>query len=216
MNLFSSFIAKPNRQQTLALAGVFQSAVLTDQLATKDRYDVGALHESAYSLIKLDSESVDEVYGSVYGVDLGLRSIVKLFSSRPDINTRNLYQYVAGVHQLSMKLSQLERTATVIQVELQEIGNQYLSSYNEQEQDDAFFKALSDLYSRTISFLKPRIIVQGSGSKLQQPEAVNKVRTALFAGIRSAYLWHQLGGRRWHLLFNRTLYVHQAQRLLVG
>ncbi|HKM37225.1 MAG TPA: DUF489 family protein, partial [Thiopseudomonas sp.] len=36
-----------------------------------------------------------------------------------------------------------------------------------------------------------------------------KVRALLFAGIRSARLWRQLGGRRWHLLTKRGAMLHE-------
>ncbi|MDX1397057.1 MAG: DUF489 family protein [Oceanospirillum sp.] len=38
---------------------------------------------------------------------------------------------------------------------------------------------------------------------MRQNSNAEKVRALLFAGIRSAILWHQLGGRRWKLLLGR-------------
>ncbi|MCK5386557.1 MAG: DUF489 family protein, partial [Gammaproteobacteria bacterium] len=73
---------------------------------------------------------------------------------------------------------------------------------------------LADLYSRTISELGPRIMVNGEQSYLETTAISNKIRTTLLAGIRSAVLWQQLGGRRWHVIFNRGKYLKIAQSFL--
>jgi len=40
------------------------------------------------------------------------------------------------------------------------------------------------------------------------------VRILLFAGVRAAFLWRQLGGRRWHMLFKRGTMAKGVQQLL--
>jgi high frequency lysogenization protein len=45
--------------------------------------------------------------------------------------------------------------------------------------------------------------VRGDVNYLKNELIACKVRAALFAGIRSAVLWRQVGGKRWHLLFRR-------------
>lgn len=207
-------IAAPNKDLTLAFAGVFQSATLVYQIAKLERFDEQALHESAYSLLRLDSENTEQIYGSVFGLDLGLRAIIRAFSSKPDQSTRDIYQYAAATHQLSRKLFRLHNTSDIIQTELREIQIDYLDRYEDHLSRGDLYEELSTLYSKTISLLTPRIIVQGASEKLQRPETVNQVRTALFAGIRSAYLWHQLGGRRWQLLFNRNQYIALCKDLI--
>ncbi|HSX19775.1 MAG TPA: DUF489 family protein, partial [Gammaproteobacteria bacterium] len=43
---------------------------------------------------------------------------------------------------------------------------------------------------------------------------VNKIRTILLAGVRSAVLWRQLGGSRWQLTFGKKTLLQDAQALL--
>jgi CII-binding regulator of phage lambda lysogenization HflD len=43
----------------------------------------------------------------------------------------------------------------------------------------------------------------GKPEYLKQTEKVAFMRALLLAGIRSAFLWHQLGGRQWRLVFQR-------------
>ncbi len=207
-------IAYPNRNLTLALAGVLQSAKLVYQLAKIGNHDQSALRDSSVSLIRLDAKTTEEVYGSARGVELGLKTIVKVFANKPDVSTRDVYQYAVSVHQLGIKLAKLKKTSDIIHGELVEIQEKCLNPEYDDEDYPEFLEALANLYSRTISYLTPRIIVQGSSGMLQEPETVNQVRCALFSGIRSAYLWHQLGGRRWQLLFNRKGYVSNAEAIL--
>jgi high frequency lysogenization protein len=73
---------------------------------------------------------------------------------------------------------------------------------------------LAELYTQTISTLTPRIMVNGEHGHLSNPSIAAKVRAALFAGIRSAFLWHQLGGNRWQLLFSRKKISGEAAGIL--
>ena len=73
---------------------------------------------------------------------------------------------------------------------------------------------LAELYTQTISTLTPRIMVNGEHGHLSNPAIAAKVRAALFAGIRSAFLWHQLGGSRWQLLFSRKKIAGEAATIL--
>ena len=206
-------IASPDSDQILAMAGVSQSAKLVYQMSKQDRHDESALRSVTDSLFKLDAKTTEQVYESVYSLDLGLRTIVALFANRPDASSRDIYQYAVAMHQLSTKLMKLQKTSNVIRDGLLEIEQKF--SGEDETRPDELYESVAGLYSRTISYLTPRIIVHGVSGKLQDSNTVNRVRTALFAGIRSAYLWHQLGGRRWHLLLRRKDYVTVARRLLV-
>jgi high frequency lysogenization protein len=59
-------------------------------------------------------------------------------------------------------------------------------------------------------------MVNGEHGHLSNPLIAARVRAALFAGIRSAFLWHQLGGSRWQLLFSRKKIANEAAGILEG
>ena len=61
--------------QTIALAGIAQAAALVQQLATKGTCDQAALEASIASVLKIDSDSVLDVYGSLEGLKLGLAQL---------------------------------------------------------------------------------------------------------------------------------------------
>ncbi len=206
---------KPDNDLTLAFAGIFQSATLVYQLAVLERYDVQALHESCYSLLRLDVGKTEDIFGSRRGVNLGLRTLVKTLSTQADESTREIFQYTVGMHQLSMKLLEFQKTADSVGEGLMETQRLHLRHYGNLEEDEVLFEKLAALYARNISTLTPRIMVKGTQGRLEDPLTANKVRAALFAGIRSAFLWHQLGGRRWHLFFARKEYQQLASQLLL-
>ena len=70
-------------------------------------------------------------------------------------------------------------------------------------EDERSFEALATLYQDTISTLPFRIQVQGKVEHLQDERIANRIRALLLAGIRFAVLWHQIGGRPWHLFLMR-------------
>ncbi|WP_156501040.1 DUF489 family protein, partial [Alcanivorax sp. HI0044] len=55
----------------------------------------------------------------------------------------------------------------------------------------------------TLGTFRFRIQVKGDPAHLQDDDKAARIRALFLAGVRAAFLWHQLGGRRWHLLFHR-------------
>ena len=203
-----------HKDRTLAIAGVFQSAALVHQLARQENYDSAALHHSSFSLLRVNSDSAEEIFGGVHGLRLGLDCLIKLFAGRSDSSAREMLQYAMGMYQVSIKLQQNQRGQSIIEDGLDELRGRYLKHYRNLDYDNELYEDLAALYARSISYMTPRIMVQGDRGYLQNPLTINRVRTALFAGIRAAWLWHQLGGRRWQLVFQRKNYQRLAGRLL--
>jgi len=73
---------------------------------------------------------------------------------------------------------------------------------------------LAELYIQTLGSLAPRVLVTGEHGFLVNPVIAAKVRAALLAGVRAAFLWRQLGGRRWQLLLWRRKLAREAARLI--
>jgi len=209
-----SVSSAPDKDLTLAFAGVFQAATLVHQLAATENHDSGALHHAGVSLLRLDAGSAEAVFGSIQALRLGLHCVSRLFSGHADASAREVFQYAAGMHQLSAKLRRDCSARAVVAEGLNELRERHLQHAGDFDHDDALHHAAAALYVRTISRMTPRIMVRGSQGRLSDPLTVSRVRTALFAGIRAAWLWHQLGGRRWQVMVYRREYQRQAQRLL--
>ena len=79
---------------------------------------------------------------------------------------------------------------------------------------DQQVEAVAELYQDTISTIEPRVIVQRKPDDLQKERNLHWIRALLFAGLRSAVLWRQVGGSRWSLLFGRQKLLMAARELL--
>jgi len=78
---------------------------------------------------------------------------------------------------------------------------------------DGLAERLGGLYGETLSTLKPRVIVQGNGVHLSQPQVVARIRAALLAAVRGAVLWRQMGGNHLRLFFGRRRLAARAREL---
>lgn len=198
--------------QTLALAAMFQSSTLINQLANGESINQAAFDCSLDSLFTLDVHSVEDIYGRGEGLILGLKSLMTYLSGNKDKSGNALTAYyILSMVKITGKLLSDENMTKAIQKGFEDV----------QQQTEAFDMSVSGklhkidgLYQNTISHIKPRIIVQGDQTHLTNSDTTSKIRTLLFAGIRATVLWKQLGGSRLKLVFSRKKYIQQAQLLL--
>ncbi len=197
----------PLQQQMTALAGVFQAAALVNKLAHTGQVSDAALAGMLKTLLVRNPDSTIDVYG---GDDLGLREGYQLLQSilerKTDDLPRESLRYVVSMLSLERQFSRRD--------DLLEIAAQRLPRIEQQVElygltSDNIASSFGGLYQDTISTFKQRIQVHGDMRFLQQEATAAKVRALLFAGIRSARLWRQLGGRRWHLLTKRGAMLHE-------
>ena len=73
--------------------------------------------------------------------------------------------------------------------------------------------SVSGIYQDTLSKMQFRIKVSGSAQHLQNQQNADMIRALLLAGVRAAFLWRQLGGARWKLVFQRRRILQRAQEL---
>jgi len=197
--------------QTLALAGIAQAAALVEQLASTGNADTLAMQASIASLLKIDSESVLDVYGgSVNGLKLGLKQLDMQMTGYKIANAQQA-RYSASIvfleHQLETRKDLLKTINTgIVRAQAQ---TEHFDLLHEN-----VLANLGDIYQNTISTLQPRIMVNGDQAYLSRPEIANKIRACLLAGIRSALLWKQCGGTRWKFLFYRKKIQAELQTLL--
>ena len=199
------------QSRTLALAGVFRAASLANILANEGTLSNEDLHISVESIFETNPDNVIQVFGSIQNLSHGFNTLINQLGKENNSRNMDIARYVVSMLFLERRLMKnpeiLETLSTG--VELATRQSEHFSTTHEN-----VIANLSDLYSRTISQLGPRIMVNGEENFLTTPAISNKIRTVLLSGIRSAVLWHQLGGRRWHILFQRNRYLQQAKQLL--
>lgn len=202
--------------QTIALAGVSQACLLVHQLASMGKADNSAMETSINSILKLDSDTVIDIYGDLAHLKPGLEQLKKQLTSRTVADPEQA-RYAASLvfleKQLSNRPQMLDKIkAGVEKAQLQSEAHEANGANGVMHED--VLANLGDLYHSTISTLQPRIMVNGQEEFISQPAMINKIRTLLLAGIRSALLWRQCGGARWKFLFFRKKIQDEVEFLL--
>ena len=203
----------PLEQQTIALAGVVQTARLVDQISKTGSYPLEFLTPSINSLFEFDISSVEDVYGGIGGVKLGLNNLSSLLATRQADENHDLARYVFAILYLERKFASDSAMMSVVHSRLQHTSfraEHFANNVND------LCHSVSGIYQDTLSKLKFRIKVNGSAQHLQDPKNADMIRALLLCGIRSAFLWRQVGGRRWRLLVQRKHILRTSQQLSRG
>ncbi len=201
---------KTTTNQTIALAGIAQACSLVHQLATTGTADKKAMEASIGSLLKIDADSVADVYGGLDGVELGLRQLEKQMTGRTIADPEQA-RYAASLVFLEKQLSNRPEMLQTIRkgIEKAQSQTEHFGLMHEN-----VLANLGDLYHNTISTIHPRIMVNGEPEYLSNPAIVNKIRALLLSGIRACMLWRQCGGARWKFLFFRKKLQDEIKFLL--
>ncbi|WFM70239.1 high frequency lysogenization protein HflD [Halomonas sp. CKK8] len=189
----------PTARQALALAGVFQAASLVDELARTGQVDQRAWETLIRATLDTDPESFEAIYG---GHPNNLRRGLEVLEGVVGRQQANpvVLRYGFSLLMLMNKLRGNDAMLDALGTRLARIQGQ---AEHFGETHENVIASLGEAYQETLSTLKTRIVVQGDPSLLQSRMMPERVRAILLAGIRFALLWHQQGGRRWKLVFQR-------------
>ncbi len=205
------------RDRTLALAGLFQAARLTQQLAREGRAEPQVLGASIESLFMINAATTEEVFGGASGVATGLKFLRDKLSGDTEPGDMEVARYVVSLLHLERQFEKRPEVQDAVQRGLEAAESQARSPMQVEDNEpipSGAIEKIAELYTQTVSTLGPRILVNGEQGYLANTLIAAKVRCALFAGIRAGFLWRQLGGRRWQLLFQRKQIADGARQLL--
>ncbi|MES9869090.1 MAG: high frequency lysogenization protein HflD [Sedimenticola sp.] len=201
---------KTDRDRCIAMAGVFQAAGLAAQVARSGMADSTAMESSIHSLFKIEADSVEDVFGGLKGITFGLRVLRDQLEGEKGRNIE-VTRYVIALLHLERKLSKqpgmLQQISQDITTATERLDHFSMLHAN-------ILAQLAETYAGTISTLQPRIMIQGEPLHLQNPENVNKIRSLLLSGIRSAMLWRQCGGNRLKMLLTRKRIIAISNELI--
>ena len=201
------------KERTIALAGIFQATELVRQAANHGTWSGYSADTCLESLLSIEAESVDDIYGSANKIRLGAETLVSVLQG--DRRYMESLSYAVSLMQLENNFKNKAKMQTHIGSELLSIAA--VDDGTEiHEIKDLQANKIATLYTTTISTLSPRIVVNGRPQHLQIDRTVHWIRTLLFAGLRSAVLWRQLGGGRFSLMFGRKKMLSEAQSLFPG
>lgn len=197
--------------QTLALAGVFQAANLVQQLAHNGQCSETSLETCIRSLFATNPASTLDVYGGeLTDIREGLVTLASVLGQQSKQQDIEVLRYVLNLIHLESKLN---RRSDMLEVIGSRIDQARHTASHFGFTHSNLISNLASVYTDTISTFRLRIQVSGNPSVLQRDENAAKVRALLLAGIRSAVLWRQTGGRRWQLIFSRRKVIERARQL---
>jgi high frequency lysogenization protein len=196
--------------QTIALAGLNQAVLLVRNLARNGYADTDDVETCISSLLKINADSVESIYGSLKNLKTGLTLLERQLGKPESIDTE-LARYAAALVYLEGKYRHQDAMQKTVR---QSLERATLQAAHFGLSHENVLGGLAEAYQNSISQLSPRIIVAGEQRHLENKTNADTIRTLLLAGIRSAWLWRQCGGSRFAFLFNRRKYFEEAQRLL--
>lgn len=189
---------EPIYDRVLALAGVLQALAQVRRIADTGEANERIMSTSVESLFRFDARSTAEVYGGIDGVRPGLTLLRDYLGGRLDDAT--LPRLAMPVLQLERRFVRDEPAVAAVRRGLEELVAR-VEADGPTHPD--VLAALGDLYARTLSGIRPRVLVQGNPHYLSQARVVGEVRAMLLASVRSAVLWRQRGGSLWDFAFQR-------------
>lgn len=201
--------------KALALAGIFQAATLVDRLARTGQADEADMTVCLASILATDPDDVPSVYGGVEGLRTGMEAICHYFGTPTTDGRRDfeVVRYVLSCMQIAHKLARRAEIRRAIAGGIERVRPQ-VERFTITH--DNVLANLADVYTNSISQIRPRIVVKGQATHLTNPRQINRVRALLLAAVRSAVLWRQCGGRRLEFFYRRRFMVRQARRMLTA
>jgi len=203
-------LEKSWRNIALSLAGLVQCAAQVEELAKTGYLKTEQFETAVKSLLKLNPSSTEDVFDGVPALAAGLELLENLLENHRAPKHSDTLRYVLGVIHLQNRLSKRKDILYIIGTRIEK-AHQQADHFGLTH--DNVVSNIADIYTDTISKFSYRIQVTGEYNYLQQKRVASQIRALLLAGIRSATLWRQVGGTRWHLLFFRTKLLHAVRDL---
>jgi high frequency lysogenization protein len=213
-----------------ALAGLVQATVTVHAIAHGQPVDAAQKAALIRAIFATNPDSLDDIFPTLAPYREGFRMAATMLASPASAAIEPL--------KYSIVLLDLEKRLRAQPALVQQIG-QGIDKLAQREPDwlaagaysasssgsnsgsgsesievpEHVYRELSELYQQTVSTLSRRVQVTGDIAQLRRDDIAAEVRALLLAGIRFAWLWRQLGGRRWHLVLRRSNIRHALAEL---
>jgi high frequency lysogenization protein len=193
-------------KRTLALAGLIQSVHLVVSAAKSGMISQDSLEKSLNCVFVQNPGSIAEVYNGTQDITLGL-NLLRDILNRFDAEAHgDLVKYCLAVAALERSIAAHPEKLQALGAAIDRIDQQRLQQSGGPEISDEIVRSLAETYEEIVGQIKPRIKISGNRNHLQNTANVQRIRALLLSALRSAVLWHQVGGRRWQLLLRRNAY----------
>ncbi len=200
------------QDQTLTFAAICQVAYLVKQCSRTGNVEQEQLTILLNSILNTSPENTLAVYGANnQNLALGLQVLVDHLGDKNKQKDPELTRYIISLINLERRLMKKPQALAELAQRIEQVKRQ-LEHF--ELTSEPILASFASIYTDVISPLGTRIQVAGDPAILKQPHNQNKIRALLLAGIRSAVLWRQVGGKRRNILFSRKKIVQCAQQYL--
>ena len=193
----------------IALAGICQAISCVKDISRTGQTDPIDMEIMFESILKTESDDTESVFKNHKYLTKGFQTLIELLSG-PKTDAE-LSRYLVSVLSLQKRFSSDSNMQQVMASRVAQANRLY--EYQEKIDQD-LIEQLAHIYKDTISTYPTKIQVTGNSQYLQQPANQSKIRALLLAAIRSAVLWHQVGGKKRHFLFSKAKIVDTAKAFL--
>jgi len=193
--------------RVLALAGIAQCSKLVQDIARRGRASEDAKRETLARIIVFDESDPEIALGGIESNALGL---VDLMVKRADPFLMERVRTITAIVNLERFLCKQPQVIRTLRSRLETFA-EWLGSSDIDSPTSV--DELAAIYTETLSHLGPRIMIKGEQSYLEDQRNVNEIRALLLAGVRCAYVFSELGGKKWHLFLNRKSMASIAGQL---
>ncbi len=198
------------KNQTIALAGLYQSLALVQNIAWEGDSTHSCMAPTIGSILKLNPDNYIDVYGSIDNLQLGIQTLKLALQNKSEKRAIERTRYAINLMYLASKFAVNNDSVNALSNQLERISNQYPSI---EESLDDITADLGELYREYISPLGPKVIIEGDPVYLKTGQNASKIRALLLAGIRAIILWKQANGKRWTLLLGRKSLLNNIHNL---
>ncbi len=200
------------RDQTITFAAICQIAAMVQKIARQGSVDDEQFEVMLSSIINTSPSDTLDVYGGELShLQDGLKALSYHLGNENKQKDPELTRYIVSLLNLERRLTKNSKQLNALGQRIDDIQRQTNHYHLTSPQ---MISSIASIYSDLISPLGARIQVAGDPSILKIEANQHKVRALLLAGVRSAVLWRQVGGKRRNILFARSKLLDCAKQLL--
>jgi len=202
-------LSTPKQEQSLALSGIFLALGEVRRIASHGQADRRRAQPCVRALLGDYEGSVLALYGERAELEPGIRQLIEHLE-RP--NQAEYTGYLVAVLQLEKRLMRHPKYMGQLTDGLARARAQ--ADYFGELQHANVISNLAELYTETVSGLRPRIVVRGERDHLENPQNAELIRVLLLSAVRAAAIWRASGGSRWRLIVYRKQLIGEARGFL--
>jgi len=197
-----------NDDYLTSLCAIFQCSYLIDQVSISNFENLSDIEMLINSVYITESNAKEIYYNETKLID-GLITLKKILNGKNDISLVNIQKYALSSIILEKKINKINNLKNLIRKKIDNYHNNSIMSENLNYQ----IEYSEQIYKEHISLIKPKVIISGTKEYLEKNSSL--IRALLLSSIRAAFLWNELGGSKWHLMFKRNEILNKCDRLFI-